>query len=283
METPPPGSTLNRVRRRRARAAMEAPPPGSTLNRVRRRRERLPPPGSTLNRVRRRREAARSRSPSPSSSESDGGGPPPPPPPPPAGAAPNNPRLTFQNETFACKLRCDRCTYFKPNNQRCKNRVCYGYPTCWQHTIAHWGVRRRPSTTPGNGDGLFTTLDRNTGDWICPYLGEMISFNCFDQRYPGVTNAPYAVDNGGDVIDAACQRGIAASSNTLFDAAGHQRPRNEHNADIGRHNLQPWIRATSNIQAGEEIFVYGGAGYNAANNRNGGTTKRTKAQESRPC
>ena len=64
-------------------------------------------------------------------------------------------RLAFNTDTFRCRLDCDQCTHIKDNGQQCRNRVCFGIPVCWVHSIQVHGVTIRPSTIPGAGKGLF--------------------------------------------------------------------------------------------------------------------------------
>ena len=186
--------------------------------------------------------------------------------------------------TFSCNLYCDRCDHIKSDGIRCKNRVCYGSPTCWIHTRQRYGVKLRPSNIAGAGKGLYSTRIFPEDSWICPYVGEPISAACLDIRYPGDTTAPYAVENDGPYVDSACTRGIGAMANGLFKRDGTSRTPNQHNAEIADNADCPahtkWLKATKNIPADREIYVYYGDAYQLQNNH---TTKRTTRAEKRHC
>lgn len=190
-------------------------------------------------------------------------------------------RHTFETDNFRCKLHCDQCTHIKDDGTRCRNRVCIGTPTCWIHNKKKYDVRVRDSTI-GNFKGLFAERDFLEGEWICPYIGERITRNCLDQRYPGDITAPYAVKEGGRwVNDSACRRGIGAMANAKFRADGSCRARSQHNAFIDpRPNRGQWLRADVDISEGEEIFVWYGLDYRLDMDHK---TYRTTRPETRPC
>jgi len=145
-----------------------------------------------------------------------------------------------------------------------------------------YGIRRRDSTIPGAGKGVFATAFIPDGHWICPYVGESINQNCLESRYPGDQVAPYAVDDGRRrYIDSACLRGIGSIANGLFDAAGSSRPQDQHNAIIeARPDGSRWLRATRDIPDGSEIFVWYGDAYTLEDNHQ---TKRRRRDDTRPC
>lgn len=195
-------------------------------------------------------------------------------------------RLTFSNETFNCHLTCGRCTHIKCNGQRCKNRVCFGFPICWIHSLQVYGVRLRESTIPDTGKGLFATRDFPRYTWICPYNGEDVTEACLEQRYPGNVTAPYAVDFKNDphrYVDSACLRSMASMANGLFRPDGTSQPLTAHNAEIVERpgsDTRHWLRARRNIFEGDEIFVYYGTVYTLDNDHE---TKRRRADDNRPC
>lgn len=198
-------------------------------------------------------------------------------------------KLTFDSDTFKCHLRCDQCIFIKANGQRCRNRVCIGYPVCWVHTKQEYGVRVKDSTVEGAGKGLFAHVAKRRFEWICPYNGEMITQNCLDARYPGDVTAPYATQldvpfamGGGDYEDGACVRGVGSMANGLFDVDNTSLPLAAHNATIDQRPGYPglWLRAWRNIPQGGEIFVWYGDDYRLNDDH---TTKRRVGQDTRPC
>lgn len=193
-------------------------------------------------------------------------------------------KLVFETDRFRCRLHCDRCTHIKANGQRCGNRVCFGTPICWIHTKQLFGLRIKSSSIAGAGKGLYATRYISAGSWICPYVGELISEQCLDLRYPGDITAPFTVNNGdgSNYIDSACKRGIGAIANGIFDNLGVSLPHQNHNAEIEfkPESQMNWLRATRNIFNGEEIFVYYGNVYRLENNH---LTRRSKMEDTRPC
>lgn len=192
--------------------------------------------------------------------------------------------LVFRNENFQCPLLCDQCTFITESG-RCKRRVCFGWPDCWQHTIIEYGVKTRPSTIKGAGKGLFATRPFYKGEWICPYHGQITPKQCLDTLYPGDTLAPYAVevDGSGVFVDSACTRGIGSMANGLF-LGGVSNHRARHNAELQRdfdHSDNVWLIATKNIAAGQEIFVWYGETYQLDNSYE--TVRSRYNADTRPC
>ena len=191
-------------------------------------------------------------------------------------------RITYQNDTFRCHIDCERCNAIKADNKRCKNRVCFGVPTCWIHNKQKYNIKTKPTA---HGRGLFTTEDIPAKTWICPYVGENISFRCLERRY-GDTTATYATDiDNNRFIDAACRRGIASLANGRFAANGKSLPRSMHNAEIvmrsGRTRRNDvWLKSLKKIPANKEIFVWYGSNFRLGDEH---STKRTKLTDNRPC
>lgn len=191
-------------------------------------------------------------------------------------------RNTFTSPGFTCALECQQCEFIKSDGQRCRNRVCFGTPLCWVHTKRVYGVQSRDSTVANAGKGLFATKDFEEGEYIIPYIGEIITENCLNQRYDDEITAPYTTDfSRRRYIDSACQRGTASRANGLFRSNGRSRTRRVHNAEIvNRPSQGIWLQATRDIDRGNEIFVWYGNNYILQNNHE---TKRTRRQDNRPC
>lgn len=189
-------------------------------------------------------------------------------------------RITYSNNTFRCHIDCERCDHIKPNNQRCRNRVCFGVPTCWIHSKQKYKVKTKPSAT--HGTGLFSTEEIPSDTWICPYVGQNINAQCLNLRYPGNTTATYAVGTSNNwSVDSACRRGIGAMANGKFRANGQSQALNRHNAVIvSRRGQGLWLKSTRRIPENREIFVFYGEDYILEADH---TTKRTKLNDNRPC
>lgn len=192
-------------------------------------------------------------------------------------------RITYTNGTFNCKVACARCNHIKANGALCKNRVCYGIPTCWIHTKQKYSIQKRPSAV--HGIGLFATKEIQANTWICPYVGEAITKSCLDRRYPGDTTATYTVSKGGRrcgrrYVDSACRRGIGSLANGKFRADGFSQSGGRHNAELKDRGGGVWLKSTKRILANREIFVFYGDGYRLDNDH---TTKRSNVADNRPC
>jgi len=192
-------------------------------------------------------------------------------------------KLIFSTDNFQCHLLCDQCTHLTNSGIRCRRRVCLGYPTCWQHTIQQYGIQVKESSIQGAGKGLFVTRDFKKGEWICPYVGEVIDQNCTYQRYTPGQTCPYMIEKDGtEYIDAACVRGIGSMANCLVKNNGDVRSVEAHNASFSwRTSLnEPWLKTTKNIKKGREIFVYYGSDFKVQDNH---ITKRGNGPDTRPC
>lgn len=197
-------------------------------------------------------------------------------------------KLTFETDVFRCHLRCDTCTYVKADGHRCKNRVCIGYPMCWIHTKKEYGLRVKDSTVEGAGKGLFTLNGAENGEWICPYVGDEISQECLDTRYPDPEQtAPYAVQNEDFIyeesyVDSACVRGVGSMANGLFRRDGRPRAVSLHNAEI-EYRIDAkglWLKARKDIEEGGEILVHYGDEYRLVDDH---ITRRRRGDDTRPC
>lgn len=181
-------------------------------------------------------------------------------------------RLVFENESFQCILECSQCDYILENGNRCKRRVCIGAPTCWQHTIILYGVKVKKSNIENAGSGLFTTKPFIRNEFICPYIGEMISEDCLESRYPADQTAPYATQaiTDDEYIDSACLRGIGSLANFA----------NIKNAKIVEYNDEVWLQAIKYIRANEEILVDYGPFYQFEPHT---TNRKNNPVDDRPC
>lgn len=123
----------------------------------------------------------------------------------------------------------------------------------------------RKSNIPNAGQGLFAddpaaganSVIFKKGDWLCPYVGELISQATLDQRYgKGTqTEAPYAakVEGNNLYVDAARVRGWGAFANNPIK-------RNKPNAEFyvrEEHNqgYTLWLAAAVDIKNGKEILL----------------------------
>jgi SET domain-containing protein len=181
---------------------------------------------------------------------------------------------------FKCNLIGERCIGTTRGGQQCRRRTVKMLPTCYQHTKSMYGVEVRPSQIPNGGNGLFAVRFIPNQQTIVPYLGETLSNQQLINRYGNVLTAPYTINESHNHnVDSACKRGLGSYIN---DKRGF--PQFHYNSRFVTDHQQPYgrrisIRATRDIQSGEEIFVkyYGQYwGNNNANQHSQFSTRRHK-------
>lgn len=122
---------------------------------------------------------------------------------------------------FSCDLICERCAGKLKTGTRCTRTVCIGLPFCWQHLMTckddMHGLKIKKSPIAGKGLFAWSKEGRRDivykpGETITLYEGERLTQAQLTKRF-GDDTAPYAIDVGGGVIDAACRRGAGAIAN----------------------------------------------------------------------
>lgn len=168
-------------------------------------------------------------------------------------------RGRFGAKNWTKELKCGQCTAVNEDGIRCSRRVCVGKTMCWQHSRIKLHLKVDKSKIPNAGKGLFAIRTQKKGltaeqlrkpvfkkgENIVKYRGEEVSKNQLDQRY-GDWTAPYAlqIGNGGPIVDAALDRGIAAMAN--------HKPKSRANAKLSETG---YIKAKKPILDGAEIYV----------------------------
>ena len=169
--------------------------------------------------------------------------------------------------SFTCKLKGRRCKG-RVGAVRCKRNTIIGTSWCWQHLLKTHFLRIKTSKNPSYGKGLFAErkgADFNRrfplpvfveGDVIVEYLGEKISQQKLDERYPGDdVTAPYTFRTGAEpatFIDAACHRGVGSMINHDKRRANAKAVEGD-GTDGRQHIIQ--IIATKRILTNEEILI----------------------------
>ena len=179
-------------------------------------------------------------------------------------------KFTNQNlrtgRTFRCQVKGGRCPANNQNGQQCKNHVVLGRQLCHVHRKTKLGLQVKKSTIPRSGRGLHTTRDIKKGDFIGRYAGQLISTAMLNERYGAgkKANAPYALavsqtshSSDHKIVDSACLRGIMSMANSKKKRSLSNARFSDHIRKDGTVN----VRATKNIQAGSEIFIFYGAGF----------------------
>jgi hypothetical protein len=205
-------------------------------------------------------------------------------------------------QAFECKLTCAQCIAETSQGARCKRTVCVGVPVCAQHAVKYLQVaigrtkladeRRRRLDFAGliacsSAASARQTVIFREGDYIIPYLGEVVTKSQVDARYDFARGhgrvkavAPYVMEqNTGKgtsrLYDAACYRSYGAFVNTVHSTEGYARHLG--NGQVAEYNCRfeyhhaiepgqkghndadrfPALTATRDIKNGEEILVLG--------------------------
>ena len=189
----------------------------------------------------------------------------------------------FHNEetgdNFDHKLYTEQCSFIKPNNTRCKSRVCIGLPYCWLHEQNVNHLKIKQSTIPGAGKGLFCYNPNSPDDAIifkkdtkiCPYYGQIIDTEELINRY-GNKTAPYGLElKKGLYDDGAIKRGIG----TLINHCNNKSKCNCR-FSVKQDKTDCYIVATKNIKNGSELFINYGNNYKFDENDIKTATNRKK-------
>lgn len=114
----------------------------------------------------------------------------------------------------------------------------------------------KKSRLKGVGKGLFTTSPIRKGDQIVEYKGELLTWKQCERRYgKNISKAKYLFHiSYKNVVDAQrTPKELARYANDAEGFVKHKIFRN--NAEYDVIKRKPYIVATKNIRAGEEIFV----------------------------
>lgn len=118
------------------------------------------------------------------------------------------------------------------------------------------------STLPNCGKGLFTKIDIKKGSLIVEYKGEKITWaEGLKRNENHAFQSPYLFYiTAKNCIDA--EYTLDALARYANDAKGHTKVKGlTNNAEYAVIKRVPYIMATKNIKAGEEIFVSYGDDY----------------------
>lgn len=163
---------------------------------------------------------------------------------------------------FDAPLQSVRCSFIKKNGQQCKKKCMIGTPMCRQHLLMKYRVTVKKSSVENAGLGLFAEITHprkvvfKKNNIIVPYDGERIDKAELDRRYGNNYTAPYALQVSDQIYeDGALRRGVG----TLVNHSAKKK-----NAKLDKEDGVGFVRATKNINSGEEIFVDYGEDYNLA-------------------
>ena len=144
---------------------------------------------------------------------------------------------------------------------QCKRKTCKYGPKCWQHTNVQDGLLVGKSQLPNAGNGLYTLKKRKKGEDIAEYKGKVMTKQQLDRKYPGNTQAKYAIKFKG---------GRSGKKNMYIDAAktncGVARYANE--ANIARANN------TELVQKGRKVVLEAKKDIKPKRRRVGGKEKK---------
>ena len=161
-------------------------------------------------------------------------------------------RFTYTGKQFSCQLQCEQCTSTTKSGQRCKRRVCIGQPKCSQHR----DFIIKKSGIANAGMGLFARRDFKKNEVLGEYYGEQVSANQLKGRY-GTSTAPFGLQAGGLIFDAACKRSLMSVANARKNFSNANAKISSSRNANGRVN----VRAKKKIKKGREVFVHYGSDY----------------------
>lgn len=189
------------------------------------------------------------------------------------------------DHAWGAPLTCMRCVHVNESTgKRCKRETCLTLPVCWQHLKSDYKLRvgrttlRDTQGTRLNFLGLFacdTAQPRSSvvferGDYIVPYIGELVDAETLEARYPDTEVAPYVERVGRNrFIDAGPMRGVASISNMCAPWLAFKpdgvTPMCTNNVIIESRgvgsNSFPFLKAARSIKNGDEIFANYGPAY----------------------
>jgi SET domain-containing protein len=117
-------------------------------------------------------------------------------------------------------------------------------------------LKVKKSQLPNAGKGLFTTTPIKKGELIIEYGGELLTWREVQKRYPGDIHAALYLFHLGPNKWIDAQNTTEHLARYANDARGFSKIKGlNNNAEYQIHQGKPYIVATRNIQAGEEIFV----------------------------
>lgn len=154
---------------------------------------------------------------------------------------------------FECKLDSEQCRAHTKAGAQCRKQCVIGLPFCYVHSRSELRLEIRDSTVAGAGKGVFAYNPHANhgrvfyrGDFICEYIGEVLTQNEVDERYGDTQDltAPYVIQVSAHLyLDAACRRGLAGCINHSTTP----------NVQFYRYQNRIRCRAVRNINHGTEL------------------------------
>lgn len=173
-------------------------------------------------------------------------------------------RLDYDQTVFNAMHNKQQCLV-----PHCTMRTNYP-PACTRHLRSVYGVKLGATTLVDNHNtayefqGILATNYFKAGDFILPYIGEIIDNKTLRQRY-GTGLATYALRATDDiVIDSVKLRGAAAMINMCRprDTRRSANQSIQNNCEFKlKRGFYPYITATREIVPGDELFVNYGSNY----------------------
>ena len=185
----------------------------------------------------------------------------------------------FKSDTpdgpFRCRLKCMQCIGKTREGTRCERKTCTTLPFCPMHLKKHAHLRVGRTSLKDNNRprrrlpfaGLFACdptqkkgeIVFKEDSWIVAYIGDKMTKNGLDARYPQDDTAPYAVTRQyypNQIWDGACSRGVANFANDAHGVNGRHN-----NAYLVYGTSMMGLRATEDIRNGDEILTSYGNEY----------------------
>ncbi len=148
-------------------------------------------------------------------------------------------------------ISCVQCEAKTQDGTRCKRRTCRTSTYCYQHLEKIKGLRVKPSHIPRAGMGLYTTTARKKGTPIALYTGIVAA------KPEGLYSV--ALPKGKFMNSTSSQNAVGRYANTCRSKNKPACKRNNSKFAINKDKVS--LKATKNIQAGNEVYVSYGPGY----------------------
>jgi len=161
---------------------------------------------------------------------------------------------------------------YKCIEPHCLQKTIYP-PACALHMKLIYGVEIKTTTLvdsdliPYRFLGVFATRDFKRGDFVVPYLGELLNKQTICAKYGSTedTVAPYVLEIEDDMyVDAMNIRGVGGMLN-MCQAHDTDRSLDKHISNNTHFRVvkgfYPFIKACKKIRAGDELFIHYGDTY----------------------
>jgi uncharacterized protein len=167
-----------------------------------------------------------------------------------------SPRPLFSSSSFTGPLNFFPCPSSQ-NGVRCPRGSFVHAPYCRFHLRAVLNLDVKTSTIPDAGLGLFSLVSRPVGFNLVEYMGELLSAEETERRYPKNSSGTYCLKlTNSFFLDSALSRGVGSLAN-------HPGKGTKPNVKfvVCTRKKSARLEVIEKVKAGDEIFVSYGDDY----------------------